>query len=132
MKRILFCAAVLVLAIPAWAKTYHLSPSSSNPAAAGDVDVSTNKNGNVQVGIKTTHVAKADLLTPPATAYVVWFEQEGSEPQNEGVLKIGDNLKGELKTTTPFHKFDVLITIENDPMTKAPSDRILFQTRVQE
>ena len=83
-------------------------------------------------GIRVEHLAKPTMLTPPSTMYVVWFQQPGSDPENEGQLKVGDDLRGQLRTTTPLHSFDIFVTAETDPTTRTPSDQVLLQTRVQE
>ena len=68
--------------------------------------------------VKADHLAKPGRLTPSANTYIVWFQQEGSQPQSQGELKIGDNHKGELKSTTTFNNFKVIITAETDSQTK--------------
>ena len=115
-----------------WAKTYHLASTSIVPAASGDVDVNMDNNGNVKVDLKIDNLARPESLTPPATTYIVWFQQEDSRPESQGQLKVGKNLKAELKTTTPWRKFDVFVTAENDPLAKTPSDRVLLRSQVQE
>jgi hypothetical protein len=98
----------------------------------GDVDVSKDKNGNAVVTLRVEHLAKPTMLTPPSTMYVVWFQQHGSDPENQGILKVGDDLRGQLRTTTPLHSFDIFVTAETDPTTRTPSDQVLLQARVQE
>ena len=72
------------------------------------------------------------MLTPPANAYIVWFQQEGSQPQSQGELNVGNNLKGELKSTTTLNHFNVIITAETDSQTKTPSDEVVLRATVQE
>jgi len=72
------------------------------------------------------------MLTPSATSYVVWLEQEGSQPQSQGQLKIGDDLKGDLKSTTTLNNFKVIITAETDSQTKFPSEQVVLRATVQE
>ena len=113
------------------AKTYPLTSESGTPAAAGKIDVDKDKNGNVEVTIKTQHLAKPGMLTPPATAYVVWFQEQSSEPANQGQLTVPSSLKSEFKTTTQYKNFDVFITAEGDPMTKSPSGQVVLRAKVQ-
>jgi hypothetical protein len=47
-------------------------------------------------------------------------------------LKIGDDLKGELKSTTTLNNFKVIITAETDSQTKFPSEQVVLRTTVQE
>ena len=105
----LLVGAVLAVASVGWAKTYHMTSMTTVPGAAGEVNVAKEKNGNIQVNINVTHLAKPGMLTPSANSYVVWLEQEGSQPQSQGQLKIGDDLKGDLKSTTTLNNFKVII-----------------------
>ncbi len=128
----LLCGAVLAVAAVGWAKTYHMASSKTVPAAAGEVNVAKEKNGNIRVDIKTKHLAKPGNLTPPANTYVVWLQQEGSQPQSQGEMKVGDDLNGDLKTTTPLKNFNVFITAETDSQTKNPSDQIVLRATVRQ
>jgi len=112
------------------AKTFALTATKIVPAATGQVDTSTDKNNNIDVTIKTEHLAEPGMLTPPAATYVIWFQQQEGEPQNQGQLKIGKSLKGEFKTTTRLQNFDVFITAESDPLTKTPTGQTVLRTKV--
>ena len=138
MKRTIFsrlallAGAALAVASVASAKTYHMTSMTTVPGAAGEVNVAKEKNGNIQIDVSVIHLAKPGMLTPSATSYVVWFEEEGSQPQSQGQLKIGDDLKGELKSTTTLNNFRVIITAETDSQTKSPSDQVVLRATVQE
>jgi hypothetical protein len=128
----LLCAVVLAVGTVGWAKTYHMSATNIVPGAAAELNVEKEKNGNVQVDVNVKHLAKPGLLTPPANSYVVWFQQQGSAPQNQGELKIGNDLKGELKSTTSLVNFNVFVTGETDPRAKTPSNQLVLQATVQQ
>jgi hypothetical protein len=113
------------------AKTYPLTSEPGTPAASGKIDVGKDKSGNVEVTIRTEHLAKPGMLTPPATAYVIWFQEQASDPANQGQLKVENSLKSEFKTTTQYKNFDVFITAEGDPMTKIPSGQVVLRAKVQ-
>jgi hypothetical protein len=127
----LVCGAVLALAPASYAKNYHMTASSIVPGAAAELQVDKEKNGDIKVEL-TAHMAKPGRLTPSANTYVVWFQEEGSQPQIQGELRIGDDLKGELKSTTTLHNFKVLVTAETDSQTKLPSEQVVLQATVQE
>jgi hypothetical protein len=129
---VLLCGALIALAPAGWAKKYHMTASKIVPAAAAELNVGKEKNGNVQIDLKADHLAKPGRLTPPASSYVVWLQQEGSEAQSQGELKIGDDQKGELKTATPLRTFNVFVTAEADSQTKFPSQQVVLQATVQE
>ena len=129
---VLLCWALLALAAVVWAKNYHMTASNIVPGASAELTVSKEKDGNVRFELKAHHLAKPGRLTPPANTYVVWLQQEGSEPQSQGELKIGDDLKGELKGATPLHNFKVFVTAETDAQTKFPSEQVILRATVQE
>lgn len=125
--------AMLVLGVTAWAKTYTMQATSLTPGATGTVDVKADKTGgNTEMTIKVDHLARPTLLTPPANEYVVWIAPEDGAPQNQGVLQVGDNEKGDLKMTTTSSKFRVLVTAESEAHPKTPSNRVVLQSNVQE
>jgi hypothetical protein len=128
----LLCGVVLAVATVGWAKNYHMSATKIVPGAAAEVSVEKAKNGNAQVEVNVKHLAKPGLLTPPANSYVVWFQETGSPAQNQGELKIGSDLKGELKSTTSLNNFNVFVTGETDSQAKAPSDQMVLQATVQQ
>lgn len=131
-KAALLLGALAFLAgIPALAKTFPLTATATVPAASGKAEVKRDKNGNTGVEITTEHLAQPGMLTPPASRYVVWFQEQGSNPTNAGQLKIDKDLKGEFKTTTRFQNFDVFITAEGDPMAKSPSGQTVLEAKVQ-
>ena len=128
----LVCGAVLALAPASYAKNYHMTASSIVPGASGELQVGKEKNGDVKVELSADHLAKPGRLTPSANAYIVWFQEEGSQPQIQGELRIGQDLKAELKSTTTLHNFNVLVTAETDSQTKFPSEEVVLRTTVQE
>ena len=129
---VLLCAAVLALVPTGYAKNYHMTASNIVPGATGELQVDKEKDGNIRVELKANHLPKPGRLTPSASAYVVWFQQEGSQPQSQGELRVGDDLKGELKSTTALHDFTVLVTAETGSRTRGPSDQVVLRATVQE
>ena len=133
MKRCIVVMAITLMAVTsvATAKKYPLTADKSVPAARGQVDVGRDKNGNTKVEIEVEHLAAPENLTPPRTAYVVWFQERGSEPINQGTLKPDKSLKATFKSITPLKSFDVFVTAESDPNTKSPSGSEVLRASVQ-
>jgi len=129
---VLLCGALLVLAPAGWAKNYHMTASDQVPGATAELNVAKERNGNVQILLRANHLAKPGRLTPSASAYIVWLQQEGSEPQNQGELKVANDLRGELKAATPLRDFRVFVTAETDAQTKLPSEQVILRATVQE
>jgi hypothetical protein len=112
---------VLLLSAAGYAKKYPLTPATIVPAAAGDLNTGTDKNGNTEIKIKVRHLAKPEGLSPAKQVYMVWLQQTGGSPENAGLLKVNSKLEGTFETTIPYKGFDVIITAEDDPTVKAPS-----------
>lgn len=131
----LYVPVVLVLAFgtSVWARNYALEATSIVPGATGDVVAKAQKaGGNTDVIVKVDNLARPTLLSPPANAYVVWIEPENGQPQNEGILRVGDNEKGALKITTTASKFAVVVTAENGDHPQTPSDRVVLRANLLE
>jgi hypothetical protein len=79
--------------------------------AVAKLDVKANT-GNTELTLKVDHLAKPSLLSQPASNYVVWVQLPGQQAVNEGLLRVDDNLKGEVKATTTATRFTVLVTAE--------------------
>jgi|SRR5215210_1831522 len=128
---ILALAGLTVLPSIGSAKKFPLTAAPSIPAARGQVDVGHDKNGNTKVEVKVEHLATPESLTPPRTAYVVWFKERDAEPLNQGLLKPGKDLKATFRSVTPLKAFDVLVTAESDPNTKSPGGSEVMRASVQ-
>ena len=128
---VLALAGLTVLTSIGSAKKFPLTAAASIPAARGQVDVGHDKNGNTKVEVKVEHLATPENLTPPRTAYVVWFKERDAEPLNQGLLKPGKDLKATFRSVTPLKTFDVVITAESDPNTKTPAGSEIMRASVQ-
>ena len=133
MNRIVVSIVVglLLLVAVASAKKYPMTADKSGPAARGQVDVGRDKNGNTKVELEVEHLAAPENLTPPKSAYVVWFQERGGEASNQGSLKPGKNLKGTFKTVTQMKSFDVIVTAESDASVRTPSGSEVMRAVVQ-
>jgi hypothetical protein len=126
-------AAALSIATAAWARTFTFRATSIVPGATGEVEAKTDKTGhNVALTIKVDRLARPTLLTPRANEYVVWIQPQNGLPHNVGVLRVSDDGKGDLKTTTQSGHFTVLITAEMSPQPLAHSDRVVMLSDVQQ
>ena len=113
-------------------KTVRMVPSQDVPAANGTVSVKTGPNQNTKIDLHVKNLAKPSALTPSRQVYVVWIEPPGQKPKNEGQLRVGKNLSGELHTVTPFKRFQVFITAENNPQATAPQGPRVLSAHIAE
>jgi hypothetical protein len=131
MKRALLTFAFLFLLPFAYSKEFPLVASSSVPAAKGKVDVDKDHNGNRKIKVEVQHLAKPSTLTPAQTAYVVWTQARGRDPENKGQLSVDKNLEGKLETTTTYEVFDVFVTAEGNPSVAAPDGPEVLRGTIQ-
>lgn len=78
-------------------------------------------NGNTQVDLKVEHLAKPGNLSPPEAVYLVWVRPRDGKAVKQGAIGVGDDLKGELKTTTVSKDFDLVVTAEQGELVTAPT-----------
>jgi hypothetical protein len=110
---------VVSAALVSAAKKYPLTAASIVPAAKGSVEIGKDRNGNTQVKLKVEHLANPTSLTPSQANYIVWLQDKGSGPENQGELKVNEKLEGTFQTVTPRKNFDVFVTGENDGTVKS-------------
>ena len=77
------------------------------------------------------HLASPQNLTPSAAVYVVWLQERGGDPQNQGQLKVDKNLKASFETVTPAKSFELFVTGERDESIKAPTGVNILRTAIQ-
>lgn len=100
-----------------------LRSSDTIPSAQGRLAVKGSEGPNQVVDLTVQHMAPANRVKSGATAYVVWLQPDAAkEPINMGVLSVDKDLKGQLQFKTPFPKFDVFVTAEENPTVQAPSE----------
>jgi hypothetical protein len=100
-----------------------LRSSDSIPSAQGRLSVKGSEGPNQVVDLTVKHMAQPNRVKSGASAYVVWLQPAGAkEPINMGVLQIDKDLNGELQFKTPFPKFDVFVTAEENPAVQEPTE----------
>jgi hypothetical protein len=122
---------VFGLVCTALASDQRMIADPSVPAASGKAHLSKDNNGNLRLKLDVDHLAKPGSLTPTKESYVVWIQPRGKEPQNEGTLKVGDNLKGNFEATVPNEYFEVFVTAEDNPAAQTPSGPKLLRAEMQ-
>src|SRR5579871_6586461 len=118
---------LLAFALPLLAEHYHVNPSPMVPAATGDLNVGKDSNGNATLDLKVEHLAKPGELAPSRQVYVVWIEAPGSDPKNAGELRVGGDLKGQLKTVTSARSFDLVVTAEDSTAAQEPHGEVVLR-----
>lgn len=128
----LFVVFAFLLSVAAWGREDHLSnPGTVNPAATGKIITDNDRNGNTGVDIQVKHMAAPQSLSPAKTAYVVWIQPRGKDPEVLGTLRVNEDLEGSLRATTPYKDFDVLITAEDNLKPETPSSLVVLKGTVE-
>jgi hypothetical protein len=128
---IICLALALFCTIANAAKKFPLTATSAVPAARGQVEVDKDKNGNIRLNMKVEHLANPQNLTPPAVVYIVWLQEKGGNPENQGQLKVDKNLSARFEAVTPSTSFDLFVTGERDHSAKAPGGTEVLRTSIQ-
>ena len=128
---VLFVLFSFLLTIAAWGREDRLTNTGLTPAAMGIVTTDNDRNGNTGVEVEVKHMAAPDSLTPPKTAYVVWIQPRGKDPEILGLLRVNHDLEGSLRATTPYKDFDIFITAEDNPKPPSPSGMTILKGSVE-
>jgi len=123
--------AGLILSVAALAAEIPLVASSIVPAASGKVSYEHDRSGNIKLHMQTQNLAAPERLTPAKNAYVVWIVPRDGQPQNAGVLRVSNDLRGSFSTTTPSKSFDIKVTAEDNPTVSQPTGPEIFHGGVQ-
>jgi hypothetical protein len=114
------------------ARRVHMMAGSETPAAQGSVTVQTGGNGNMKLDLKVQSLAAPSSLTPPANVYVVWIQPPDQNAQNHGQLSVNRNEDGELHTNTPYKRFKVFVTAEQNARVQEPTGPRVLQADVSQ
>ena len=123
---------VLLFALLAWAdKKFSFNNNSNlNPAAAGSVNVGTDRNGNNSFDVHVYHLSDPGQLTPARSVYVIWAQENGKPAQNLGKLTVNRDLEGSFHGISPAKHFELFITAEDSDKAETPSNMELLRTKV--
>jgi hypothetical protein len=134
MRRIVFSliAAAVLLSQAGYAeKKVEMQTGSIVPGAEGRAVLEHDRNKNIQVTLEVRHLAKPQSLSPAKETYVVWIQPEGQQPNNVGVLRISDELRGDFRTTTPYKRFDLFVTAEDSATASSPGGTEIMRQQIQ-
>jgi len=130
LKRIAAFALALVIAagLAGCAKQIGLNISSTVPATQAELKTSRDDNDNPVVELKVKHLAPPQNLQPARSAYVVWVETADGKTFNAGRLKLNDDLEGGIRIMTPYPRFRLVVSAEDDPLAARPSSQRVLET----
>jgi hypothetical protein len=126
--RVALALALVALGSAACASKVVFPTSPTVPAADARAKVQLDDNGNAQVSLTVEHLATPERLFPPRAVYVVWIQPPGEDGINLGQLRLDDDLKGKVVGITPFTRFRVEITAEDEATVRTPGSQVVLAT----
>lgn len=131
--RALLLASLLALATAgcgSGTRTYPAAGTDISPAASGDIRVGKTE-GAQRVDIDLRHLAPPGRLGAGLSQYAVWVVPEGLSPMLAGILAYDTaQQSGRLHATTPYERFEVLVTAEAEPIGTQPSGIVVLRRSV--
>lgn len=125
-------AAVLSMALLAMGcggPTVHQLQSGERTAGAeGQLEVTTDDNGNAMVEMSVAHLPPPSNLAEDRSIYVVWISPEDADiAYAVGKIRLNEDRTGALRFTTPFEDFQMVVTAEPDIYVENPSSEIVLR-----
>src|SRR4030042_652169 len=114
-------ALLVAVSIAGCAKKVPASIPPPVPATEANTSIGKDINDNLIAELKVKHLAPPQSLTPARSLYVVWVETPDQRFVNAGRLKLNDNLEGSIKIMSPYPRFRLTISAEDDPLPPAPT-----------
>ncbi len=127
----LLLSCLFALALPGCASRYKMDAEAPTYAAKAKIKVKVNKTDNRELKVTVDHLAPPARIDASLRQYVVWIAVPGHGVTKAGVLDYNEKRRrGKLTATTPHAKFEVMVTIESDPMVSQPSSRLVLRKLV--
>ncbi len=124
-------AAVALVALGGCASRYHVDTEAPNYAAVADITVKVNKTDLREMTMHFEHLAPPKRIDPSLRAYVVWIAVPGHGTTKVGLLDYDeDDRDADIVATSAHPKFEVLVTLEEDPSTATPGPRVVLRKLV--
>lgn len=121
------CAALLVIS-PGCAARYKVDAEAPTYAAQAKLSVKVNKTGVRTLRVEMIHLAPPKKIDPANIGYMVWIAVPGQPTTKVGRLKYNERRRrGLLVGTTPHAKFEVIVTIEQNPSVTTPGPKVIVR-----
>lgn len=130
MHSSLFYALVLALSVGATgcASRYKVDAEAPTYAALAKIRVKVNKTDNREMHLDVLHLAPPTRIDPTYRGYAVWINVPGHGITKAGVLDYSEkHRRGKIVATTPHPKFEVIVSLERDLSTSAPSQDVILR-----
>lgn len=120
--------AVLALGSLGCASRYKVDAEPPTYAALAKIRVKVNRDENRELHLNVLHLAPPARIDPTYRGYAVWISVPGHGISKAGILDYNEKRrKGSIVATTPHPKFEVIVSLERDLSTAAPSQQIIVR-----
>ncbi|AKF02981.1 hypothetical protein [Sandaracinus amylolyticus] len=110
--------------------TYEARGTATSPASAARISVGKAEGANA-VDVDVRHLALPEHVGDGYSQYAVWIVPEGRLPILAGTLDLDrDSQRGVLRATTPYDRFEVLVTAERDDLARGPTGPIVLHRSI--
>ncbi|HET6582719.1 MAG TPA: hypothetical protein VFG69_04715 [Nannocystaceae bacterium] len=117
-----------LLALGGCAHRYKLDTEAPNYAAMAKIKVKAQDDDNREMTLRIDHLAPPEKFDAGYSAYAVWIAVPGHNISKVGLLDYsGKKRRGELVATSPFAKFEVIVTLEQDRSSSMPSNAVVLR-----
>jgi hypothetical protein len=124
-------AAVFALGAAGCAGRYKVEAEPPTYAALAKIKVKVNRDNNREMDMEVEHLAPPSRVDPAYKGYAVWIKVPGHAITKAGILDYNDRRRrGTLTATTPHPKFEVIVSLESDLSTPAPSNQVILSKLV--
>ncbi|HWB73573.1 MAG TPA: hypothetical protein VG755_01435 [Nannocystaceae bacterium] len=107
---------------------YRFETEPPNYAGIAEMKVRVNKTELRELSLHVDHLAPPRNIDPNMREYVAWIAVPGHGTTKLGKLDYDeDDREADLLATSAFDKFEVIITLESDTSSTAPSDRVVLR-----
>jgi hypothetical protein len=124
---------LLVVSACGGALNYELRGSELSPGADANIVANVDVQRNLtKIDIKADHLTPADRVLDGGTTYLVWSRRDAGTPwMRLGALELEDEGRtGKATFTVSEVAFDLEISAEATPTVASPSNKTVFQQRV--
>lgn len=120
--------AILAFGTAGCASRYKVDAEAPTYAALAKIRVKINRTENREMHLDVLHLAPPARIDPTYRGYVVWISVPGHGISKVGVLDYNERRRrGRIVATTPHPKFEVIVSLERDLSTAAPSEPIILR-----
>ena len=120
--------ATVALASTGCASRYRVDAEPPTYAALAKIRVKVNRTDNREMHLDVLHLAPPARIDPGYRGYAVWINVPGHGISKAGILDYNERRrKGRIVATTPHPKFEVIVSLERDLTTSAPSQQVILR-----